>query len=68
MTTEQQALERARQAAGSWYALHKALKVSKQTIYNWKRNGRVADPAKAKEIEALYGIPREELRPDVFGE
>ncbi len=68
MTTEQQALERARRAAGSWYALHKALNVSKQTIYNWRDNGRVADPTKVLEIERRFGVSRHELRPDIYPE
>lgn len=39
------------------------LGVSKQAVHQWRK----VPVARAKEIEQITGIPREELRPDIFG-
>ena len=38
--------------------------ISAQAVHQWRR----VPVKRAKEIEQLTGIPREELRPDIFGE
>lgn len=57
------AFERAVNAAGSRKALADKLGVSQPAISQWRRvpAGRVI------QIEALTGVSRHELRPDVFG-
>jgi DNA-binding transcriptional regulator YdaS (Cro superfamily) len=40
--------------------------ISIQAIYKWKRSG--IPPSRAIQIEALSGISRHQLRPDIFGE
>lgn len=41
----------------------KAIQQNHQTIYYWKRVPAIH----VRTIEKLTGIPREELRPDIFG-
>lgn len=41
----------------------KAIQRNHQTIYYWKRVPAIH----VRTIEKLTGIPREELRPDIFG-
>lgn len=40
--------------------------VDKSTVLRWER-GNIT-PRRAIEIEAVSGIPRHELRPDIFGQ
>lgn len=44
------------------------LKVNKSTVMRWE-NGEVPIPVnRLSELAAMTGIPREQLRPDIFGE
>lgn len=45
--------------------LSRRLGISKQAVYLWKWKGVPAERVLA--VEAATGIPREELRPDIFG-
>lgn len=63
----------AMQVAGSGPKLAEQLGVSVRAIYKWRArwdSGRVdaLPPGRAIEIEALLGIPRAELRPDLWGD
>ncbi len=58
--TDLTALDRAAEAAGSWFALARKLRVSHQAVYTWKKQGYVP-PSRALEIEVHYGIPAREL-------
>ena len=40
------------------------LEISKQAVHQWRQ----VPATRARAIERITGIPREELRPDVFGE
>lgn len=40
------------------------LNITKQAVYQWRK----VPPERVLDIERITGIPREELRPDVFGE
>jgi DNA-binding transcriptional regulator YdaS (Cro superfamily) len=55
-------LEVAIDRAGGVNALAKALNLKSQTVAEWTR----IPQAHVFKIEALYKIPREELRPDVY--
>ena len=53
-------------AAGSLEKLGKACGCSKQNVWSWCQAGRI--PAeRVLAVEAATGIPREKLRPDLFG-
>ena len=57
-----QVIEEAFAKAGGRLALQRSLKLSKQTMSDWKRWGYV--PARhAASVEAITGIPREKLCP-----
>lgn len=56
------ALHKAFAAAGSGYALAKELKVSRQTVYNWKR----VPAERVLAVEKITGVPRHDLRPDLY--
>ncbi len=47
-------------------ALARAFDVNKSTILRWERGDVPIPVARLAEIEAKTGIPRSELRPDVF--
>lgn len=49
--------------AGSVRALARALGISYEAVWKWRR----VPPARVLEVEALTGIPRESLRPDIYG-
>jgi len=49
--------------AGGRAVVRAKLGVSKQTLSDWKRDGRVT-PKHAANLEVLSGIPREKLCPD----
>lgn len=51
---------RAVQAAGNQAKLAEQLEVSQQAVSKWVRRGWVS-PSRAREIEMLYGIPRQDL-------
>ena len=55
-------LKKAARKVGSIAALARELNVTRQTLYNWQRV-----PADyVVQIEKTSGVPREELRPDLF--
>lgn len=67
MKKPQLALNRAVKIAGSDTALAAAIGTTPQLVRYWKRfakNG--ASAAFAQKIEAATGVPRHELRPDIF--
>lgn len=47
---------------GSKYKLNKALGMSEAAIYFWRR----IPAERVKQVSALTGIPKEELRPDLY--
>lgn len=49
-------------AAGGARALATALKISRVAVYNWKR----VPVTRVLDVERLTGIPRHDLRPDVY--
>lgn len=57
-----QALERAIGAAGGVRALARAVGVSQPAVSNWKR----VPADRVLSVEASTGIPRGELRPDLY--
>lgn len=60
------ALEKAINAAGSQATLARGIEVSQQLISYWLRKGKC--PAEyALKVEAVSGVSRHELRPDIFG-
>jgi len=62
MTKRPDGLNRAIKEAGGVTALAQALRVNRQAIYQWR-----AIPAnRVIEIEGVTGVPREELRPDLY--
>lgn len=62
---EELAIHRAVQAAGGQSALARALKVTPQAVQKMCASGRV--PAeRVLEIEKATGVPRHELRPDLY--
>lgn len=54
------ALDRAVAKAGGIVAFRKAMGLSHQSVYAWKRRGYVPFP-RAAQIEAKFGIPHREL-------
>lgn len=58
------ALDKAIKAAGGAAALARHLGITSQAISQWDR----VPVTRAAAVERLTGIPRAELRPDVFGE
>lgn len=40
------------------------LEISKQAVHQWRR----VPAERAKDVERITGIPREELRPDIYGD
>lgn len=69
--TEKEALDKAIQVAGSQEELaallsaHLNRRVKQQNISYWKRAGRVT-PKMVPAVEAVTGVSRHELRPDIF--
>lgn len=57
-------LVKAIQKAGGVAAFAKALGVSSQNISQWRR----CPPGRCLEVEALTGVSRHDLRPDIYGE
>jgi DNA-binding transcriptional regulator YdaS (Cro superfamily) len=45
----------------------KLLGISPQQMWRYENGERQVSPTRAAEIEAITGIPRAVLRPDVFG-
>lgn len=60
-------LERAIEKAGSQAALAGKIGVSQQAVSVWtKKKGKPVPAEMVVAIEAATGIPRHELRPDIF--
>ena len=57
-------LQKAIQAAGSQTELAKRLGKYPQLIQSWTKNG--VPPKWAGAVERVTGVPRHELRPDIF--
>jgi DNA-binding transcriptional regulator YdaS (Cro superfamily) len=55
-------LRRAVAAAGSRYQLAKALKIGLSSLTRWRQ----IPPRRVIEIERLFSIDREQLRPDLY--
>jgi DNA-binding transcriptional regulator YdaS (Cro superfamily) len=62
MATQQ--IEMAVKAAGSKAKLARALGITRSAISQWNR----IPVNRVVEVEQITGIPRNELRPDVFGQ
>lgn len=62
---EGSSLDRAIRAKGGYAELARILGVTRQTIYKWSA-GRVP-VERVVEVEKATGVPREQLRPDIFG-
>lgn len=59
------ALQKAIKILGGQVQLAKAISTSQQNISNWLRAGRVS-AGKVILIEQVTGVPRSELRPDIY--
>lgn len=59
------ALLKAIEAAGGQSALARVLKIKAQSVQCWLQRGCVP-PLKVLAIEAATGVPRHELRPDLY--
>ncbi len=57
-------LQRVIDAGGGCSALARKLKVTRGAVSAWK----AVPPKRAREIAKITGIPKEVLRPDVFGD
>lgn len=62
LVTARPAVERAWTAAGGQASLGRALGITSQAISQWKR----VPVNRALAVERLTGIPRHELRPDIW--
>lgn len=63
--TQRRAFRQAVGIAGGMTAMAKVCGVTRQSLYNWQRRGRI--PAEiAVKIERATGITRQTLRPDLF--
>ena len=60
------ALDMAITAAGGRKAFAAQLGVTESTVNKWAVGERSPRPAKVLAIEAMYGIPREQLMPALF--
>ena len=61
-TTKSPGLRRAIERAGSVAALARALGISRASVNEWAR----VPTDRVKAVESFTGVPRHELRPDVF--
>lgn len=57
-------VQRVIDAAGGIPALAGALKIKVPSIYSWRR----VPPARVIDLERITGIPRHEIRPDLYPE
>lgn len=62
MSRYRKALDRALKAAGGPTALAKGLEISVQAIGQWE----MVPPLRVIAVEKLTGVPRSELRPDLY--
>lgn len=58
-------LEKAIENAGGLTALARKLGIQPPSISEWKRRGRVP-ASRVLQVEAATGVPRHELRPDLY--
>lgn len=65
MSTPREALERAAKAVGGFAQLADLLMVSRQAVYKWLETN--VPPKRCADVERLTGVPREHLRPDIYG-
>ena len=47
---------------GGYGKLSKALKISRQSVYKWPQ----APVERCRQLSKLLGVPREQLRPEIF--
>lgn len=67
MSPFHEALSRATEKAGGQLALAKAIGTTQSNVWTWLNKSKRGVPAEmAGRIEAATGVPRHELRPDVF--
>lgn len=62
MRSRDEALSRAIQAVGTAQELAKRLAVTPQALSQWER----VPALRALEVERITGVPRHELRPDIY--
>jgi DNA-binding transcriptional regulator YdaS (Cro superfamily) len=62
MSDRKEALKRAIEAAGSPAALARSLGISAQAVSQWDE----VPPLRVIAVEKVSGIPRHELRPDLY--
>lgn len=63
---ERDALQKAIDVAGGQSALARAIAVRQSTLNYWVLKAGKCPAEKAPAIEAATGVPRHELRPDIF--
>ena len=56
------------QSIGSQKSLAQMLSVSQQVVSHWRTGKQKPSAHNALKIEKLTGIPREQIRPDIFGD
>ena len=66
--TPQDALRRAVEIAGSQAAFARLLGVSQPSVWKWLDKGKSLPAEHVHAVVAATGIPKEELRPDLFGD
>ncbi len=67
MDTHRTALERAIEEAGSQLALARKLGTSQSNVWTWLKQSKRGAPAEwVLAIEAVTGVSRHELRPDLY--
>jgi DNA-binding transcriptional regulator YdaS (Cro superfamily) len=52
---------------GTQQSIADALGVNQAAVCQWDSGKKKISPKNAKKIEQLFGIPREQLRPDIYG-
>ena len=62
MATPQEALKRAKQAIGNPTALAKQLGITLAAVSQWRQ----VPYLRVLEVERITGVPRHELRPDIY--
>lgn len=62
--TRDSALDKAITAAGSLTKLAASLNITKSALSQWRR----VPPMRVLQVEAASGVPRHELRPDLYPE